>query len=108
MLKSKPYYIMEYKVVPFVASIDPKKGNTSHVAEQLQETIRNHVNLGWEYVGLESVITYNLSMVALVLVLNRVLLLQTKWWYLNDEVSVTCSYPNLLADTQKQTPHLPF
>lgn len=58
MLKSKPYYIMEYKVVPFVASIDPKKGNTSHVAEQLQETIRNHVNLGWEYVGLESVITY--------------------------------------------------
>jgi hypothetical protein len=27
---------MEYKVVAFVASIDPKKGTSDHVAEQLE------------------------------------------------------------------------
>ncbi|KFF04205.1 hypothetical protein [Flavobacterium reichenbachii] len=49
---------MEYKVVPFVASIDPKKGNSNHVAEQLEDLIKNFTNRGWEYVRLESVSTF--------------------------------------------------
>lgn len=49
---------MEYKVIPFVASIDAKMGNSVHVAEQLQSTISNHTKDGWEYVGLESVTTF--------------------------------------------------
>lgn len=49
---------MEYKVVPFVASIDPRKGSSSHVAEQLEATIKTFKDKGWEYVGLESVTIY--------------------------------------------------
>lgn len=49
---------MEYKVVSFVASIDPKKGNSTDVANQLQSLIQTHVKSGWEYVGLESVTTF--------------------------------------------------
>lgn len=49
---------MEYKVVPFVASIDPKKGSSNHVAEQLESIIKNYVAQGWDYVSLESVTTY--------------------------------------------------
>jgi hypothetical protein len=49
---------MEYKVVPFVASIDPKSGNSNHVAEQLQEVITAHKERGWNYVRLESVTTF--------------------------------------------------
>ncbi len=49
---------MEYKVVPFVASIDPKKGSSAHVANQLQEIIKHHSGQGWKYVRLESVSTF--------------------------------------------------
>ncbi|TDW48734.1 hypothetical protein EV144_103251 [Flavobacterium sp. 270] len=49
---------MEYKVIPFVASIDPKKGTSDHVAEQLESLIKNYNNQGWEYVRLEGVSTY--------------------------------------------------
>lgn len=49
---------MEYKVIPFVASIDSKNGNSTHVAEQLEEIIKHHSNQGWKYVRLESVSTY--------------------------------------------------
>lgn len=49
---------MEYKVVPFVASIDPKKGTSDHVAEQLESLIKQYANQGWEYVRLEGVSTY--------------------------------------------------
>lgn len=49
---------MEYKVIPFVASIDSKKGNSTHVAEQLEEIIKHHSNQGWKYVRLESVSTF--------------------------------------------------
>lgn len=49
---------MEYKVIPFVASIDPKKGTSEHVAEQLESLIRNFSNQGWKYVRLESVTTF--------------------------------------------------
>ncbi|MEN3323696.1 hypothetical protein VP395_08150 [Mariniflexile soesokkakense] len=48
---------MEYKVIPFVASIDSKKGNSSHVADQLEEIINHHSKQGWKYVRLESVST---------------------------------------------------
>lgn len=49
---------MEYKVIPFVASIGSKKGNSSHVADQLEEIIKHHSNQGWKYVRLESVSTF--------------------------------------------------
>ncbi|MWB96852.1 hypothetical protein GON26_21030 [Flavobacterium sp. GA093] len=49
---------MEYKVIPFVASIDPKKGTSDHVAEQLESLIQHYTNLGWTYIRLESVSTY--------------------------------------------------
>jgi len=49
---------MEYKVVPFVASIDPKKGTTGHVAEQLEALIRLYTEKGWTYFALESVTTF--------------------------------------------------
>ncbi|NVN18028.1 hypothetical protein GUA46_06730 [Muricauda sp. HICW] len=49
---------MKYKIVPFVASIDSKKGNSNHVAEQLEGIIKHHSDLGWNYVRLESVSTF--------------------------------------------------
>jgi len=49
---------MEYKVIPFVASIDHNKGKSSHVAEQLEEIIKHHTNQGWNYIRLESVSTF--------------------------------------------------
>ena len=49
---------MKYKVIPFVASIDKKKGNSSHVADQLEEIIKHHSNQGWQYIRLESVSTF--------------------------------------------------
>jgi hypothetical protein len=49
---------MEYKVIPFVASIDSKKGNSTHVANQLEEIIKNYSNQGWNYIRLESVSTF--------------------------------------------------
>ncbi len=49
---------MEYKVIPFVASIDSKKGNSTHVAEQLEGIIKHHSNQGWNYIRLESVSTF--------------------------------------------------
>lgn len=49
---------MDYKVIPFTASIDPIKGNTSHVATQLETLIKDNALNGWEYVGLESVTTF--------------------------------------------------
>ncbi|MDO5969669.1 hypothetical protein Q4Q35_07605 [Flavivirga aquimarina] len=49
---------MEYKVIPFVASIDSKKGNSTHVADQFEEIIKHYSNQGWKYVRLESVSTF--------------------------------------------------
>lgn len=49
---------MEYKVIPFVASLDPKKGTSEHVAQQLEETIKFYSNQGWKYIRLESVTTF--------------------------------------------------
>jgi hypothetical protein len=49
---------MEYKVVPFVASIDPKNGTSSHVAQQLESIIKQYTNENWKYVRLESVTTF--------------------------------------------------
>ena len=49
---------MEYKVIPFVASIDSKKGTSDHVAEQLESIIKIYNDQGWKYVRLESVITF--------------------------------------------------
>ncbi|PTS87607.1 hypothetical protein DBR27_24285 [Flavobacterium sp. HMWF030] len=49
---------MEYKVVPFVASLDPKKGTSDHVAEQLESLIEHFTKQGWEYIRLEGVSTF--------------------------------------------------
>lgn len=49
---------MEYKVIPFVALIDSKSGNTGQVALQLENTITSYAAQGWTYVGLESVTTF--------------------------------------------------
>ncbi|MCX2432238.1 MULTISPECIES: hypothetical protein [unclassified Pedobacter] len=49
---------MEYKVIPFTATIDHKKQTTVAVAEQLEQTINHYLNEGWIYIRLESVSTY--------------------------------------------------
>jgi len=49
---------MEYKVIPFVASIDSKIGTSNHVAQQLEDLIKNYSNQGWKYERLESVTTF--------------------------------------------------
>jgi len=48
---------MEYKVLPFVASIETKE-NSKQVANQLEDLIQNLANQGWKYIRLESVITF--------------------------------------------------
>lgn len=49
---------MEYKVIPFIASIDSKTGNSNQVASQLENIISHHSNQGWNYVRVESVSTF--------------------------------------------------
>ena len=48
---------MEYKVVPFVASIG-KKETSKVVADQLERLISIQTIQGWKYIRLESVTTY--------------------------------------------------
>lgn len=49
---------MEYKVVPFTATLDQKKDTSSVVAQQLENLIGKYTREGWTYVRLESVSTY--------------------------------------------------
>ena len=49
---------MEYKVVPFTATLNQQKETTKNVADQLQGLINKYNDQGWEYVRLESVSTY--------------------------------------------------
>jgi hypothetical protein len=49
---------MEYKVVPFTATLDQKKETIAVVAGQLENLIRKFSSEGWAYVRLESVSTY--------------------------------------------------
>ncbi|PQJ77990.1 hypothetical protein [Polaribacter porphyrae] len=49
---------MEYKVIPFVPSINRNKENSTEVAQQLEDMIKHHSNQGWLYVRLESVETF--------------------------------------------------
>lgn len=49
---------MEYKVIPFVASIDSKIGTSDQVAQQLEKLILDFTNQGWKYERLESVMTF--------------------------------------------------
>ncbi|MEM6718622.1 MAG: hypothetical protein AAF611_04890 [Bacteroidota bacterium] len=49
---------MEYKVIPFVASIQSDKESSSEVAKQLEEIIKHHSNQGWKYERVESVSTF--------------------------------------------------
>jgi hypothetical protein len=47
-----------FKVVPFVAAIDHKKGTTNDVAAQLQNIIKTHVDQGYQYVSVENITTW--------------------------------------------------
>jgi len=49
---------MEYKVIPFVATVNPNNMSSKNIAEQLDQLIKTHIEGGWEYVRLESVSTY--------------------------------------------------
>lgn len=49
---------MEYKVVPFTATLNQQKETTSAVANQLESLILHYHQQGWKYVRLESVSTY--------------------------------------------------
>lgn len=49
---------MEYKVVPFTATLDQKKETTAVVANQLEDLIKNFNDQGWKYIRLESVSTF--------------------------------------------------
>jgi hypothetical protein len=49
---------MQYKVVPFVGSINQTKEPAKVVAEQLESMINHHAEQGWNYVRLESVISF--------------------------------------------------
>jgi len=47
---------MEYKVVPFRADIMAGEGATK-AANQLSELINQHAQVGWNYLGLETLVT---------------------------------------------------
>ena len=49
---------MNYKVVPFVAAIEQKKGTSDDVARQLELLINEYASQGWNYVRLEAVSTF--------------------------------------------------
>ncbi len=49
---------MEYKVIPFTATLDQKKETKAVVALQLENLINRYSADGWNYVRLESVSTY--------------------------------------------------
>ena len=49
---------MEYKVIPFNATINRQTQTTLVIANQLENTIKQFNSQGWEYVRLESVSTY--------------------------------------------------
>lgn len=49
---------MEYKVVPFTATLNQQKETTNVVANQLEILIKKYTDQGWEYIRLESVSTY--------------------------------------------------
>lgn len=49
---------MEYKVVPFVASINPRTDTSDQVAKQLETLINQGASEGWNYLRIESVTTY--------------------------------------------------
>lgn len=48
---------MEYKVVPFVATIKQQNESTTVVAKQLENLIEQYTDQGWKYIRLESVST---------------------------------------------------
>jgi hypothetical protein len=49
---------MEYKVVPFIATLNQQKETTNAVANQLENLIQQFNSDGWIYIRLESVSTY--------------------------------------------------
>ena len=49
---------MEYKVVPFAASIDLKKNSSAQIAEQLESAIKHYTAKDWQYVRVENITTF--------------------------------------------------
>jgi len=48
--------IMDFKVVPFTANITRNDTSTT-VAKQVQSIVDSHIDMGWEYIRMESVET---------------------------------------------------
>ena len=71
---------MEYKVIPFVASINHTKGTSNHVAEQLEEIIL--IKAGSMFDQKVFLHMCKLIQVALGLAENRDLQQQNKWLFL--------------------------
>lgn len=49
---------MEFKVVPFAASIDLKKNSSAQIAEQLESLIKHYNQENWQYVRVENITTF--------------------------------------------------
>ena len=49
---------MEYKVVPFAASIDLKKDSSTQISEQLESLIKHNTEKDWQYVRVENITTF--------------------------------------------------
>lgn len=49
---------MEYKVIPFVATVKKQNISSGNIAQQLEDLIKTQTAQGWEYIRLENVSTY--------------------------------------------------
>ena len=49
---------MEYKVVPFAASLDLKKNSSTQISEQLENLIKDYTKKDWKYVRVENITTF--------------------------------------------------
>lgn len=49
---------MEYKVIPFVATVNQQNMSSTNIAQQLENLIKVQNEEGWKYVRLESVSTF--------------------------------------------------
>ena len=57
MLGEKEGSAMQYRVMPFVASLSSKEGSSA-AAQQLERLCNEQTAQGWEFMGLETVETF--------------------------------------------------
>ncbi|WP_459209452.1 hypothetical protein [Aquimarina rhabdastrellae] len=46
---------MIYKVIPFIATLHQKSGNTNYIAQQLENLINQYADDGWSYDRIEHI-----------------------------------------------------